>query len=815
MATTIINGTTVLDAPAAGPPGRGVLAGGATGQALVKATATDYDTVWASVGGASPLTTKGDLFTRDASAEARLPVGTDGQVLIADSAEATGLRWGAGGGGGGTWGSITGTLSDQTDLQSALDAKLASADIDTLAELNAIIADATLIDTGDSRLSDARTPTSHASSHQSGGGDAIKLDDLAAPDDNTDLDATISLHGLMAKADKSKLDAIEAGATADQTGAEIASAIDIQNSTDRTAFASGDKLLVYEAGVGNRRIDYDDLPGAGGGLANIVEDTTPQLGGQLDVNGFSIGNGAEELLAFVETASAINHIEIENAAVGFPPILRAAGDATNINLRLEAKGTGVVAVDGNRIVTVSDYGSGNNLDADTVDGFHAGTLLARAQHTGTQTLATISDAGAAAAKGVSGLDADAITGTAGTNGNLATWNGDGDLVDAGAVPYVHPNHTGDVTSTGDGATTIAADAVSNAKLADMSAWTIKLRNAGTSGDPTDAAVGDLTEDATPVSGDLLLGFLSTGEIRTFDVGNLPGGGGGGDFNGPASSTDNAILRFDGTGGKTGQDTPGATISDTNSLSLAGGTITADEPILNLSRTWNSGGVTFTGIKFNVTDTASAATSRPLQLQVGGSAIFTVQKNTDLLVNGDTMTGYTTYMSRIRGNASNSGVFVHGDGGGFFRNGFATVVVDDAGAGWISRSGGYFGWSDEDFNTMAGNFDLRLYRDAADVLALRRGTTAQAARIYNTFTNSSNYERGFLRWASNRFEIGTANAGTGTRRPLLFAGNSESTADPTTTEYPTDKDWGIHKNTTSSNVFLAFNDGGTIKKVQLT
>lgn len=37
---------------------------------------------------------------------------------------------------------------------------------------------------------------------------------------------------------------------------------------DRAAFASGDKLLIYEAGVGFRKIDYDDLPsgGSGGGL---------------------------------------------------------------------------------------------------------------------------------------------------------------------------------------------------------------------------------------------------------------------------------------------------------------------------------------------------------------------------------------------------------------------------------------------------------------------------------------------------------------------------------------------------------------------
>lgn len=52
----------------------------------------------------------------------------------------------------------------------------------------------------DSRLSDARTPTSHASTHQSGGGDAIKLDDLAAPDDTTDLDVSTLKHGLCPKA---------------------------------------------------------------------------------------------------------------------------------------------------------------------------------------------------------------------------------------------------------------------------------------------------------------------------------------------------------------------------------------------------------------------------------------------------------------------------------------------------------------------------------------------------------------------------------------------------------------------------------------
>ena len=40
----------------------------------------------------SPLTIKGDLYTYD-TASARLPIGTDGQSLVADSTQTTGLKW--------------------------------------------------------------------------------------------------------------------------------------------------------------------------------------------------------------------------------------------------------------------------------------------------------------------------------------------------------------------------------------------------------------------------------------------------------------------------------------------------------------------------------------------------------------------------------------------------------------------------------------------------------------------------------------------------------------------------------------------------
>jgi hypothetical protein len=44
-----------------------------------------------SLGGGSPLTTKGDIYTYS-TIDDRLPVGTNGQLLSANAGEATGLR---------------------------------------------------------------------------------------------------------------------------------------------------------------------------------------------------------------------------------------------------------------------------------------------------------------------------------------------------------------------------------------------------------------------------------------------------------------------------------------------------------------------------------------------------------------------------------------------------------------------------------------------------------------------------------------------------------------------------------------------------
>jgi hypothetical protein len=88
--------------------------------------------------------------------------------------------------------------------------------------------------------------------------------------------------------------------------------------------------------------------------SDLVNDTTPQLGGMLDVNGQSIGDGTLELVKFAETASAVNEITITNAATTAAPEIAATGDDTNIGLKLTAKGTGNIVGTGNFVPGTND-----------------------------------------------------------------------------------------------------------------------------------------------------------------------------------------------------------------------------------------------------------------------------------------------------------------------------------------------------------------------------------------------------------------------------------------------------------------------------
>ena len=75
------------------------LKGGTTGQVLAKASGTDLDFSWVAQDDSNAIQNaivdaKGDLISATAAdTPARLAVGTNGQVLVADSTTATGLAW--------------------------------------------------------------------------------------------------------------------------------------------------------------------------------------------------------------------------------------------------------------------------------------------------------------------------------------------------------------------------------------------------------------------------------------------------------------------------------------------------------------------------------------------------------------------------------------------------------------------------------------------------------------------------------------------------------------------------------------------------
>jgi hypothetical protein len=115
-----------------------------------------------------------------------------------------------------------------------------------------------------------------------------------------------------------------------------------------SATDKGDKIVFAAANDGT---NPDILTLAiGTGISDVVDDTSPQLGGNLDTNSFMIDfdddhgirdeNGNEQL-QFQTTASAVNHFDITNAATGNSPTISAVGGDSNIDLTLVPKGTGV------------------------------------------------------------------------------------------------------------------------------------------------------------------------------------------------------------------------------------------------------------------------------------------------------------------------------------------------------------------------------------------------------------------------------------------------------------------------------------------
>ena len=201
-----------------------------------------------------------------------------------------------------------------------------------------------------------------------------------------------------------------------------------------------------------------------------------------------------------------------------------------------------------------------------------------------------------------------------------------------------------------------------------------------------------------------------------------------------------------------------------------------------SLVWNNAATTFTGFKLNVTDTASAADSKLLDLQVGGTSVFKVKSSGGISV--------------PLGNKTNAGISFGASDEGFYSisSGFAFSIDTNTpvfavryappglnnlsqywGLGIVSNA--FIAWGSQFDATQ--NHDLAIGRDAANTLAQRNGTNAQTYRLYNTYTNASNYQRTSISDDSTGLIINQEHAGTGAARANLLdlqvGGTSKITA----------------------------------------
>jgi hypothetical protein len=181
------------------------------------------------------------------------------------------------------------------------------------------------------------------------------------------------------------------------------------------------------------------------------------------------------------------------------------------------------------------------------------------------------------------------------------------------------------------------------------------------------------------------------------------------------------------------------------LAITQRTITTDLNNINSTVTWNNGAVAFTGWKLTVTPTAADAASLFIDITGAANNYFRVRK--DGQIQGDSGSGIASTISPGFGNWT-----------------FSAAIR----ASEVDLANGQVTWG-----AFFGAGDVVLARDAAGVLAQRNGTNAQTLRVYNTFTDASNYERAMMSWSGNRLFLGTQAAGTGTIRALDLLGSGIS------------------------------------------
>ena len=147
-------------------------------------------------------------------------------------------------------------------------------------------------------------------------------------------------------------------------------------SGDSFTFAAGDKgdAVVFATANDGTNPDIDTLPSgdvttSGTQTLSNKTLTAPKI---VDAGFIADANGNEQVI-FQTTSSAVNELEITNAATGNPPIIGASGE-TNVDVHIKPKGSGETRIGTGAAAATLTTSGAYDLVLDTNSGTNSGTI---------------------------------------------------------------------------------------------------------------------------------------------------------------------------------------------------------------------------------------------------------------------------------------------------------------------------------------------------------------------------------------------------------------------------------------------------------
>ena len=396
------------------------------------------------------------------------------------------------------------------------------------------------------------------------------------------------------------------------------------------------------------------LGGGGGGVGTLSQ--TLAAGNTSGANNLVIDSGQVITTNTISETTAASGVTIDGTLIKDGVVTAdLAGDVTGNadTVTTNANLTGPITSLGNATTITAD-----SVSMDMIVDIATDTFLGRVT-AATGTVEVLTNAQAKTALDLTGTnsgDQTSIVGISGTTAEFNTANSDGTFAIAGGAFH-------------DG----FSDFVANEHIN----WTSTSSNFSTTGTAATGALtvtgaGSFTSDVTLTGTGALTLPSGTDAQRTVALGairwnttssnyegyngatwdNLSGGGAGsGDFVGPASSTDNAVVRFDGATGKLGQNS-GVLIDDLNNITGVGTLASGNQTI-------TSTGTTGIGLEVR----ADATISGSGIYIISGSASF-AGKLLWLWVDDAGATGDAAF---IRNDGTGDGVFLDQNGNGISLN----------------------------------------------------------------------------------------------------------------------------------------------------